>query len=299
MSDLLPGLPTFEFQNPETPWGGSVWRGLELSGGMSDSWTTEAKLSATTVLRPALDNPTPVWTTSGDLQVREKDFVDIDRYRNLVTWQHRLPKFLGLISAICQPIVEMQNLVLKLDRLYNLDTSVGRELDAIGQWVGVSRTVHPPIGGVYFTWDDEVSTGWDEGIWRGPGDPVTGLVALPDYAYRSIIRGKIVANSWDGTVENAYAAWDVAFNGESQIQIVDYQNMSMTVLLSGIRPDAVYRAIIRDGLLPLKPAGVRVNWKIFDPDAIIFRWDTEKDDDYGSWDESEWFDERLKNIQGG
>lgn len=63
---------------------------------------------------------------------------------------------------------------------------------------------------MYFEWGRE-AVGWARGSWKGLYDPETGMVRLPDETYRLLLKAKIGANRWDGTVPGAYEVWESAF----------------------------------------------------------------------------------------
>ncbi|GHV42019.1 hypothetical protein FACS1894187_24060 [Synergistales bacterium] len=230
----------------------------------------------------------PRWTVKSSLSYEIYKPYKPERYTTLPTWEHRRPKFLAVLEHIITPLVEMENQAFTLaTRDYNVNTAVGVELDRIGEWVGVSREVYPPLGGVYFTWDGAKSNGWGMGIWRGEDDPPTGLSWLPDYAYRMLIKAKIAANRWDGTIESAYRAWSMAFDGENRIVIIDNQDMSMDIILITEEDDTILRAILRDEKLPLRPTGVKVNYDLLVAGQYAaFMWDVIGGEPLsaGSWD---------------
>jgi hypothetical protein len=90
---------------------------------------------------------------------------------------------------------------------FDLDQAAGDQLDIIGLWVGVGRRVKTPPIGVYFSLDI-VSVGFDQGVWQGPFDPSMGITLLDDDTYRLLIRAKIGANHWDGTLASTKASRD-------------------------------------------------------------------------------------------
>lgn len=111
---------------------------------------------------------------------------------------------------------------------------------------------------MYFEWGRE-AVGWARGSWKGLYDPETGMVRLPDETYRLLLRAKIGANRWDGTVPGAYEVWESAFaDTGSLILMQDNQDMSVVIGLAGTPLDAVMRNLLLQGYLPLKPEGVRV-----------------------------------------
>lgn len=184
---------------------------------------------------------------------------DVSQWTNRVTSEHnQKPKFMAMLAAVFQPIADTLDQINTVN--FDLDSAVGAQLDVLGQWIGISRNLQVPITGVYFAWDT-VGLGWDQGVWLGPGDPVTGLIVLPDAQYRTLLRARIANNQWDGTIEGAYAIYDILFAGTSfGINIKDNQNMTMTVTVTGPTLDAATAAIVTGGYLDLKPAGVSATY---------------------------------------
>lgn len=185
---------------------------------------------------------------------------DITKYLALVAGQHAdKPKFIALLSMVLQPVADIIALIESIPDAFDLDKAVGKQLDVVGEWVGVSRTITVPLPQVYFSLDVP-GLGLDEGTLKGPFDPTTGLLSLPDDAYRTLLRARIAANHWDGTIPGAYAVWDALFSASGYgILIVDNGDMSMMYALRGPVPDAVTLALFTGGYLNLKPAGVRVS----------------------------------------
>lgn len=185
--------------------------------------------------------------------------VDISQYTSLITSEHnQKPRFMAMVSLLAQWGVDRQNMLASIPGLFDIDNAVGQQLDWIGQWVGISRNLSVPLTGVYFSFDT-AGIGFDQGTWFGPFDPTTGLVALPDAQYRTLLYAVIAANNWDGTVPGAYAAWNTIFEplGYS-ILIDDNQDMTMNAVLVGPSADAVTLALFTGGYLNLRPAGVGI-----------------------------------------
>lgn len=207
----------------------------------------------------------------------------VQDYVALVTSEHRRPRFLALVAACVRPYADAQAALAALPAAFDVDTAVGVQLDAVGLWVGVTRWLQTPLTGVYFSWDTP-GVGWEAGVWKGRYDPASGLSALDDESFRTVIRARIVANHWDGSVPQAYAAWRIAFAGTGSLLVIqDNQDMSMGAGIAGIRPDAVFRALLLGNSIPLKPEGVRLDWYAVTPDGgKLFAWDCESDA-LGGW----------------
>lgn len=181
-----------------------------------------------------------------------------EQYLNKITDEHiDKPKFLATVKLIAENYVDVQNFLWELIAAYDVDEAEGEQLDAIGLWVGASRIVDVPLAGVYFEWDTTTSEGWDSGVWIKPGDPENGVEVLGDDQFRSLIKAKIIANKWKGYPEGAYEIIDAAFTADPPILIVDNQNQTQTVKITAGSISAINQALITQGYLPIKPAGIR------------------------------------------
>lgn len=183
----------------------------------------------------------------------------MSEYTDLITSQHAdKQKFRALVASGTQPLIDAREAAYSLSRAFDLDVAVGAQLDVVGQWVGLSRFVPVTITGVYFAFDT-TAVGWDQGSWRGPFDPVEGLSRLDDETYRLMIRAKIGANHWDGTLIGWQEIVNRVFDGTgTEVFAVDHQDMSMSVNFVGDPPSALLAGLIRSGALQLKPVGVRI-----------------------------------------
>ncbi|MFX6149299.1 DUF2612 domain-containing protein, partial [Acinetobacter baumannii] len=79
---------------------------------------------------------------------------------------------------------------------------------------------------------------------KGPFDPDTGLTTLDDDTYRLLIKAKIGANHWDGTLEGSAAILNSIFDSSTHVFIEDHQDMSMTIGVSGKIPSPVFLALL-------------------------------------------------------
>lgn len=204
---------------------------------------------------------------------------DVSTYTGLVTPQHAdKPKFMAMVAAVAGCFVDQQNMLASLPNKFDLDSAAGVQLDAVGLWVGASRNVSVPITGAYFSWDT-AGLGWDEGNWKGPFDPTTGITQLDDGTFRTLIKAKIGANHWDGTLPSAKTILDGVFNGGSKAIIQDNGDMTITFGVAGTQPSVLLRSILSQGLLPLKPEAVHVDGYVMasEDGSPIFGLDVEND----------------------
>lgn len=203
---------------------------------------------------------------------------DLTKYVDLITDEHAdKPKFLATVAVSCGFPAQVQEVMQGLMGTdFDLDVAIGDQLDTIGLWVGMPRQVKIPLSGVYFSFDID-DLGFDQGVWKGPFDPDTGIIVLPDDVYRQIIKAKIAANNWDGTMEGSKEVLDMAFLGTGTLPFIqDGQDMSMVIGLAGTPPSKLFQALISGGYISVKPAGVRVSSYIVTPiDGPIFGFDVD------------------------
>ena len=201
---------------------------------------------------------------------------DSTDYTGLNTSEHDdRPNFVSVVSAITAGGVDTRNLCNRFPIIFDLDQAVGEQLDTIGVWVGLSRNLSIPLTDVYFSWDSTTLLGWESGSWKGPYDSTSGLIALPDDAYRQLIRAKIAANNWDGTIPGALAVYRSIFGGTQTVIIQDNQDMSMSLGFAGIAFTAIQLSLLVNGYIPLKPAGVRIDIIAVAPAlGPLFAWDS-------------------------
>lgn len=213
-----------------------------------------------------------------------------DDYLALITSEHAAqPNFLATVAAGIEPLVGLQDTLQGLIAAFDLDTAVGLQLDMVGQWVGISRQLKAPLVGVYFAFDDIASDGWDSGVWQGPFDPSSGLVSLPDDAYRTVLRAKIAANAWDGSIPGAYAVWALVFIGSFILVLQDNQDMSLTIAIAGEPMPIIDKALLISGYIPLKPEGVRIAYYTIVPTpGLLFAWDVNAGTALAGWDAGQW-----------
>ena len=187
---------------------------------------------------------------------------DIEDYTGLLSAYHRgKPNFTATVRALCDGMVDLRNLYAKLPDAYDLDLAVGRQLDAVGLWVGLRRRIKTPLAGVYFS-NDIDGLGFDQGVWQGPFDPDSGLTELDDDTYRLLLRAKIGANHWDGTLETSAAILGRIFGGGTHVFIQDNGDMSVDIGIAGTPPSALFLALLTGGYIPLKPEGVRISYYV-------------------------------------
>lgn len=209
-------------------------------------------------------------------------------YLALITTEHSgKPKYMAMLEGVLGPMVDALNASAQLSADFDLDQAIGAQLDVVGLWVGIGRRVKTPLVGVYFSLDTD-GLGFDQGVWKGPFDPDSGVVELDDDTYRVLIKAKIGANHWDGTLGASKEILDLVFSDDTHVFIQDNQDMSMTIGVSGAMPSAISLSLLTGGYIPIKPEGVRVDYYIVtSTDGPLFGFDVSNEYisgfDQGSW----------------
>lgn len=217
--------------------------------------------------------------------------IDVSKYTNLITSEHAdKPKFVAMVAALCQPMVDIQNLCEQVPALYDIETAIGVQLDFIGQWVGISRALPEQLTGVYFSFDTP-GLGFDQGVWEGPFNPSTYLVFLPDDHYRLLLNARILNNQWDGSTDHAYTIAQTVFNPLGyELIIQDNADLTMSLGIVGVTtaPTALIQAMLTQGVLDIKPATVGIRTYFYPSiPGPIFAFDI-TNGYFGGFDQSGW-----------
>ncbi|KAA2237661.1 DUF2612 domain-containing protein [Salinarimonas soli] len=204
----------------------------------------------------------------------------VDTYLGLVTSYHRpAARFTDMLARLVEPLVGVQTVLAATPQAYDLDAAAGAQLDVDGEWVGRSRFVATPLPDPWFRFDEE-KRGLDRGVWREPFESAEGVTGLDDETYRTLLRAKIAANGWDGTIEGARDALAIVF-APTATRIILQDNHDMTAIfgVAGVIPPPVFLALLAKGYLPLKPHGVRISYVVPSVDgAPLFGFDMQTAD---------------------
>ena len=184
----------------------------------------------------------------------------IEYYKSLITSEYQnSDKFMRWFSVTLQMLRDGVQVVDALaTRDFDLDFAFGKQLDIIGEIVGVKRQVSfQPSDG---------------------SSPILG-----DQDYQILLRAKVARNQWNGLIDNLQELWRVLF--PSGIIIVrDNQDMSMNVFLTGNMSPVQKDMVIHDLIVP-RPEGVLINY--FFGEAPIFGFDIDNEFiggfDHGHW----------------
>ncbi|WP_158810246.1 DUF2612 domain-containing protein [Beijerinckia sp. L45] len=207
------------------------------------------------------------------------------------------PNFVATVGFSVDPLARIQSALFALIDDFDLDDAIGVQLDAVGVRVGLSRLVPYALQGLFFSWGDPIR-GWGAGVWKGRYDVGTSLYSLDDDTYRRLLFAKILANTWDGTVEGEEGIYNAYFTDQATLVFVSDDSysaqpkefftwgdpnrgwgrgtwvpadanlndpslssvdMKMTVGFAGKIPQVIDLAILNEGLVGAKPEGVTVD----------------------------------------
>jgi hypothetical protein len=159
-------------------------------------------------------------------------------YTNLITSEYRLSVNFNLwLEALLQIADDLSQLLVSITPLFDIDFAFGAQLDVLGAQMGIPRTV--------------------------PFQPSNGVSpVLDDESYRLLIRATSFNNRWDGTLDSLYAFWPQLFGsgaGVGRIVIMDNQDMTAEVIVTGAFPSIVQDMILNDMIVP-RPQGVKYNY---------------------------------------
>jgi len=157
----------------------------------------------------------------------------VDTYTDLAAGLHAAqPKFKAVIENLVRWSVDAQSQLSTMPAKRDIDLATGVHLDALGVWIGFARTLFVPT---------------------------LGTVSLSDADYRILLRARIAIDYWDGTYDSLQKILGSLFPGTGTIvYALDNQNMSINIVSLGTALTATRLALLTQGFLSPKPAGVRI-----------------------------------------
>jgi hypothetical protein len=185
---------------------------------------------------------------------------DVSTYTSLIPSQHSdKPRYMAMVQTVCQCLVDGQNVILSLPSKFDINKAVGAQLDDVGLWVGLPRTIRTPLPDVFFTLDsNNLDLGLDAGIWWTPVAPEWGVSQWDDSTYRLLLIAKIHANGYKGTLPEMVDILREIFS-PATVDVVE-GNMTVNVTITGTPPSSLFKFLVLDGYLPLQPAGISVTY---------------------------------------
>jgi hypothetical protein len=150
-------------------------------------------------------------------------------YTSLITSQYQnSPAFLAWLASNLQFYCDIMACTDSMNQKFSVATAVGAQLDTLGLIIGVSRMVQfQPTGGI---------------------SPM-----LSDSNYRILLKATIIQNQFNGqymgTNSTLWDDWQGLFPGGS-IYVIDNQNMTVTVIVSGGFTPIMQQLILNGYIVP-------------------------------------------------
>jgi hypothetical protein len=187
---------------------------------------------------------------------------DSNEYTALIAghWAQK-EKFQQWIFTLTEPFrIARERFVQMAVESFDLDKSVGAQLDAVGARIGLARGLPIAIPDVFFALDDVDGIGLDLGVWLTKLDTTTTLVTMGDNVYRMALKAKVQLNHYDGTLEsvtNVLRELFAAFDSEGAfIDVIDNQDMNFIVNVVKDDANPILLALIENRFLDMIAAGV-------------------------------------------
>lgn len=188
-----------------------------------------------------------------------------NEYTALIAGAHvDKPKYVEWVYTLTEIFAEARRRLRKLVEDFDLDTAVGKQLDAIGVRVGISRQLPVTLSGIYFAFDDVDGLGFDFGIWKGRYEDGTTTSILDDETYRNVIRAKIMMNHFSGKNEDLQsfiASIAESFGIDPSLFFVrDTQDMNVQVGMNQSDVPPVVWELLTRRIIDVIAAGVGMNF---------------------------------------
>lgn len=173
-------------------------------------------------------------------------------YTTLITSEHKKPKFLALVAALCNThLGAAANSAYGMIEQFDLDNAEGAQLDILGQWIGQSRIIPNVLSLIFFGFqDDPAALPFGElgnpaigGRFYELGEPTGSTTVLGDPEYRTLLRAKITRNQWDGSVSGLEAAlsfiapgivYSISDMANSRTVTITIQNSSISAAIKAL-----------------------------------------------------------------
>ena len=187
----------------------------------------------------------------------------IARYVQLLVWQYQLPKAQGTIAIIAKQLL-MDGLPFDVQNAYNVSSAVGPQLNVLGKYIGLQRTIGLPVALPWFGYRTAAGGGNNNGyasansslnrnvVYYQAGFKGTRDTALSDNSYAFMMALQIILNSSDGTLYSIQQYLNALLPGA--VTVVDNKDMTLTYTITGVIP--VDPAVLA-AYLP-KPMGVGI-----------------------------------------
>ncbi|WOE32191.1 MULTISPECIES: DUF2612 domain-containing protein [unclassified Acinetobacter] len=184
-----------------------------------------------------------------------------NKYLDLITSQHRQPKFQSVVSATTNPVIDCINLLQSINEKFDIDSAVGSQLQIIAEWIGAPNSIANSVPVPFFGFKDQLDslpfgeqdgTSWG-GYWRESGMNSYKALTMSSTLFKRAIKAQIKLNQSDCSIESVKEVIELIT--DKAFKIKDNNDMSVTFSFLENYEDWE-REFVRI-MFPL-PAGVRL-----------------------------------------
>lgn len=194
-------------------------------------------------------------------------------YTQLITSEHnQKPNFVATVALTANGIADITALIASLSNEFDIDNAIGAQLDVVGQWIGQGRQVQGILLVQFFGFADD-PTALTFGELNNPaiggrfvelGDNGTSSAVLQDPEYRTILKAKIIANDFGGTIDELEDATNDIIG--VPCQFIDPGTRVVMIIVSA-EIDPVIQALLTGYDILPRPAGVRYQTVFLTPET--------------------------------
>ena len=188
-----------------------------------------------------------------------ENYTEIATSNNLLQF-NRKPKVESLYKVLFEPFNSIQTASKQLITLRHLDTAKDKQLDGIGDILGIERPYTTSDGIFYFGFTGQSrALGFSQAVIRSNSLSIgSGTVKYTiDHGSRRLLHWKIIANNSHGTVEDIIKACKAVFLA-SKVEVIE-GNCEITVNVTRKRKDILDSLdSVKEKLIPAS-AGIFVS----------------------------------------
>ena len=121
--------------------------------------------------------------------------MNVEQYLDYIpTENSRKPKFMGMLRGILTPGVQLQSVIQNVGA-FDVNSAAGRQLDILGEYIGVSRELN------YV--------------------PASGETVLNDTDFSMILRMRVAQEAWSGSNDEVMDVYNIAAGNDLNIHYED------------------------------------------------------------------------------
>ncbi|OBW92971.1 DUF2612 domain-containing protein [Gallibacterium salpingitidis] len=163
----------------------------------------------------------------------DQDFIDTTLSHQLSQFRYS-PNLTALITLLLSPYATLQHTLKQMLLERHIDTAIGKQLDGVGDIVGMPRPFTKMNGEWYFGFTGQSKAKpFSQAPIRDLALQTTSkqVSYMPDDTYRRLIKWKVVANNSHGTVEDVIEACKALFLAE-QVHIQEKNDAEIKISIT-------------------------------------------------------------------